>query len=154
MWVKEPSESGSLGEDLPIIGSTPSGAKRRQQTRGRSCDTLCEGVAREAVQRRAHCFGDYCTALRYPSKTLAAALFMFFATLFSTVALGHLIEKRTGNRIGLSEYLAMNAIAGVTHALIGAQPLLVLRPTGPITAITEKLGLIADRFGCATALLT
>ena len=63
------------------------------------------------------------------------------------MALGHLIEKRTNNRIGLSEYLAMNALAGVLHALIGAQPLLVLRPTGPITAITGKLADVADRFG-------
>ena len=30
---------------------------------------------------------------------------MFFATLFSTVALGAIIEKKTGNQIGLSEYL-------------------------------------------------
>jgi len=73
------------------------------------------------------------------SKTLSSAFFMFFATLFSTVALGAIIEKKTGNHMGISEYLAMNALAGMLHALFGAQPLLVLRPTGPITAITGKL---------------
>jgi len=92
------------------------------------------------VQRRATvCGPDWTTALQYASKTLSAAFFMFFATLFSTVALGALIEKRTGYHIGLSEYLAMNSVAGVVHSLFGAQPLLVLRPTGPITAILGKL---------------
>ena len=32
----------------------------------------------------------------------------------------------------------MNSLAGVAHSLPGCQPLLVLRPTGPITAITIK----------------
>ena len=32
----------------------------------------------------------------------------------------------------------MNRVAGITHALFGAQPLLDLRPTGPINAIIEK----------------
>ena len=45
------------------------------------------------------------------------------------------------------------------HAVFGAQPLLVLRPTGPITAITIKLSDIADHLGldffqylCATGI--
>ena len=52
---------------------------------------------------------------------VAAALFMFFATLFSTVALGALIEKKTNNRIGLTEYLTINSIAGMLHALFASQ---------------------------------
>ena len=108
---------------------------------------LCGGVARELRQRGRYCRDDYLTGLRYLSKTLSAALFMFFATLFSTVALGALIEKKTGSRIGLTEYLTANSFAGVAHALFGAQPLLVLRPTGPITAITCKLSETADQLG-------
>ena len=52
-------------------------------------------------------------------------------------------------RIGLSEYLLANSVFGMLHAVFGAQPLLVLRPTGPITAITIKLSDIADRLGLA-----
>lgn len=121
--------------------------RRRPAGRPEPLGGLFQGILFEIRQRRAYCWADYMTALRHPSKTLAAALFMFFATLFSTVALGHLIEKRTKYRMGLSEYLTMNAISGVTHALIGTQPLLVLRPTGPITAITVKLADVADSFG-------
>jgi|EP01046_Picozoa_sp_COSAG06_P040079 hypothetical protein len=118
-------------------------------------------------------------------KTLSSALFMFFATFFSTASLGALIQKATNKRIGLEEYLLMNAIAGMTHALFGcqaslngvldfisacvrpaalffprdlfrlteqsavcagSQPLLVLRPTGPITAICTLLSVYADKF--------
>ena len=89
---------------------------------------------------------DYSQSYRHVSKTLAAALFMLFATLFSTVALGTIIQKVTHDRIGLSEYLLMNSAAGVLHAVLGAQPLLVLRPTGPITAILGKLSDLSDRF--------
>ena len=81
------------------------------------------------------------------SKTLSSTLFMFFATFCSTVALGVVIQKQTHNMIGIEEYLIMNSIAGMVHALFGCQPLLVLRPTGPITAIIGKifeLSLVCD----------
>ena len=108
----------------------------------------CGGGILDDITRRArYCGLDYSNGAIYGSKTLSAALFMLFATMFSTVALGALIESATKKRIGLSEYLIMNSLAGVTHALLGAQPLLVLRPTGPITAITMKLSDTADFFG-------
>ena len=105
---------------------------------------LCGGVADDAKRRARHCGSDYATGIRRWPKALAATLFMCLATLFSTVALGALIQKQTDGRIGLSEYLAMNSLAGMAHALLGAQPLLVLRPTGPITSIVQKLSQLAD----------
>ena len=109
----------------------------------------------------------------HPGRTLSSALFLFFATLFSTVALGAHIQQETNNRIGLSEYLITNSLGGAFHALFGAQPLLILRPTGyahewrilaqspshgmlpcslhlggrPITAIMGKLSSLADSAG-------
>eukprot|EP01063_Lacrimia_lanifica_P028716 TRINITY_DN4241_c0_g3_i1.p1 TRINITY_DN4241_c0_g3~~TRINITY_DN4241_c0_g3_i1.p1 ORF type:complete len:571 (+),score=203.23 TRINITY_DN4241_c0_g3_i1:61-1773(+) len=82
-------------------------------------------------------------------KTLSSALFMFFATFFSTVALGVMVEDKTDGAIGTEEYLLMNSLAGMLHALLGCQPLLVLRPTGPITLIITTLYSIADSFGVA-----
>lgn len=104
------------------------------------------GIVDDVTRRRSFCVKDYTTGIRHASKTLSAALFMLFATLFSTVALGALVEHETDSRIGLSEYLLMNCVAGVAHSLLGCQPLLVLRPTGPITAITIKLSKLADEF--------
>ena len=106
----------------------------------------CGGVLDDCSRRARYAGADYLNGLRYGSKTLSASLFMMFATLFSTVALGALVENATHKRIGLSEYLLANSLAGMAHALLGVQPLLVLRPTGPITAITIKLSAAADHF--------
>ena len=73
------------------------------------------GVADDFRRRSHFCLPDYANGLIYWSKTLSAGLFILFATLFSTIALGALVEKETDQRIGLSEYLLMNSIAGVAH---------------------------------------
>eukprot|EP01050_Picozoa_sp_SAG11_P008119 SAG11_NODE_700_length_7673_cov_7.359255_2_plen_424_part_00 len=105
---------------------------------------FCGGVA-DDYRRRCPKFGKEIRQV-FHRKTLSAALFMFFATFFSTASLGALIQKTTNRRIGLEEYLLMNSIAGMTHALFGCQPLLVLRPTGPITLIITMICKYADRF--------
>ena len=102
------------------------------------------GVSDELRRQLVLCGTDLYAAQRHPSKTLSSALFLFFATLFSTVALGAHIQQETSNRVGLSEYLLANSLGGAFHALFGAQPLLILRPTGPITAIMGKLSILAD----------
>ncbi|CAE7662852.1 Slc4a1 [Symbiodinium necroappetens] len=79
------------------------------------------------------------TSDAFTSKTISSALFMFFATFTSTLALGEHITESTNGLIGLNEYLMMNSLAGMAHSVLGCQPLLVLRPTGPITLLFEKL---------------
>jgi hypothetical protein len=69
---------------------------------------LLGSVKEEFAARSKHCSADYNTAYVWASKTLSASLFMFFATLFSTVALGAHLQLATDNRIGLSEYLVMS----------------------------------------------
>ena len=64
-----------------------------------------DGAIAELRERYKLCSLDLDSARRYPSKTISSALFLFFATLFSTVALGAHIQQETANRIGLSEYL-------------------------------------------------
>ena len=109
------------------------------------CDGGLFGGVIDDYRRRLPNYGKDITQ-GFSKKTLSSALFMFFATFFSTASLGALIQKTTNKRIGLEEYLLMNAIAGMTHALFGCQPLLVLRPTGPITAICTLLSVYADKF--------
>ena len=99
----------------PIIKSDPLEGFRRYPY-------VCGGVLDDFRRRARHCGDDYTTAFRHWSKTLSSALFMFFATLFSTVALGAHLQLATDNRIGLSEYLVMNSVAGVLPSPLGAQP--------------------------------
>eukprot|EP00947_MAST-08B_sp_MAST-8B-sp1_P006582 g6582.t1 len=105
---------------------------------------VCGGILRDYRKRLPLYWSDIRDA--FDRKTLSSALFMFWATFLSTVALGVHVADKTNNRIGITEYLMTNSIAGMVHALVGGQPLLILRPTGPITEIIIKLSDLADTF--------
>ena len=108
-----------------------------------------------------HFASDYTDA--FTLKTISSALYMFFATFASTVALGVVIQRNTKANfhhppgfgqctvdnynsvtddsctpayLGVTEYVLMNSIAGMLHSVVGCQPLLVLRPTGYRTHFT------------------
>ena len=102
------------------------------------------GVADDYRRRLPHYISDLRDGLTL--KTISSSLFMFFATFFSTVALGVIIQDNTDQKIGTEEYLIMNSVAGMLHALFGCQPMLVLRPTGPITAIITTLYSLSKTF--------
>lgn len=73
---------------------------------------------------------------------------MFFATIFSTIALGaHLSEVgEYGEYIGVGEFLVMNSISGLYFSVLSCQPLMILRPTGPITLIIENIIIISEKY--------
>ncbi|KAL9180929.1 hypothetical protein ACHAXT_009734 [Thalassiosira profunda] len=79
-------------------------------------------------------------------KTKSASLFMFCATFASTVALGEVAFRETEGRVGISEYLMLQSVAGMAHSLFSACPMPILRPTGPITAF------MGDLFGLSSYL--
>lgn len=105
---------------------------------------FCGALANDYRRRSQFWRSDWITDA-FTSKTISAALFMFFATFTSTLALGEHIKESTNGLMGLNEYLMMNSAAGMLHSIIGCQPLLVLRPTGPITLLFEKLLTFADQ---------
>jgi hypothetical protein len=137
----------------------PSGSRNHQgEARSGSGDEglvrfpgIFGGVLDDYKRRLPWMRSDFADALT--RKTISSALFMFFATFASTVALGVVIKRNTkcgdvefftdcpegGSYLGVTEYLLVNSLAGMLHALLGCQPLLVLRPTGPITAFVSLL---------------
>eukprot|EP00927_Polykrikos_kofoidii_P057654 TRINITY_DN51809_c0_g1_i1.p1 TRINITY_DN51809_c0_g1~~TRINITY_DN51809_c0_g1_i1.p1 ORF type:complete len:571 (+),score=54.40 TRINITY_DN51809_c0_g1_i1:111-1823(+) len=100
------------------------------------------GVRDDYFRRSKHYFSDWTDAVSM--KTLSASLFMFVATFTSTLALGNHISHATKGKIGITEYLLMNGFGGVLYSIISCQPLVVLRPTGPITLVIEKLYLLSQ----------
>jgi len=72
-------------------------------------------------------------------KTKSASLFMFCATMTSTVALGEVAYRETDAYVGITEYLMLQGVSGVLHTLFSACPMPILRPTGPITAFMIDL---------------
>lgn len=101
------------------------------------------GVFDDYQRRARHCLSDYTDG--WHSKTISAAIFMFFATFSSTVALGELARRQTNGHIGVTEYLLLQSGAGLLHALFSSQPLLILRPTGPITVFVVELYTLSQK---------
>ncbi len=106
---------------------------------------FCGGVVRDFRRRFAHYRTDWTDGLH--PRTLSAGMFMFFATFFSTLALGEFIGSETEDHIGVTEYLLMNSVAGIVFSLVGAQPFVVLRPTGPITMLITQIYGVASGVG-------
>lgn len=95
------------------------------------------GVVDDIRRRGKHYVSDWTDGICW--KTPAGALYMFFATFASTVALGELARSQTDGHIGVTEYLMLQSVSGITHTLVAGQPLLILRPTGPITVFVTEL---------------
>jgi hypothetical protein len=107
------------------------------------------GVLEEYERRCPHILSsDYYDFFKAPSKSVSASIFMFFATIFSTIALGaHLSEVGAyGEYIGVGEYLVMNSLSGLYFSVLSCQPLMILRPTGPITLIIENIIIISEKY--------
>ena len=92
---------------------------------------VCGGIMDDYKRRLPHYASDI--SMGWTRKTISSALFMFFATFASTVALGVVIKRNTkcdsdmaaagfcadedgSSYLGVTEYLAMNSVAGMLHA--------------------------------------
>ena len=64
---------------------------------------------------------------------------MFMALWFTEVALAESAREDTNGAIGVTEFLLVNCAAGVVQSLLGPQPLVVLRPTGPAVLVTVQI---------------
>lgn len=102
----------------------------------------CGGVTDDAKRRSRHCWSDWADSFRSvedASKTFSSALFMFMALFFVEVALAEAARDQTDNAVGVTEFMLLISLSGIVQSLVGAQPLVVLRPTGPIVLTTVSL---------------
>jgi hypothetical protein len=160
------SSSSSSSKGLPLYDGQGQGHGQEGEGEGegqegfRRIGCVCGGVLDDFRRRARHLSSDVTDSLS--PKALSAAAFMFLATVLSTIALGAHLQGASnsnsnssssigggggGPRLGVSEYLLMNGLSGAFFALTSPQPLLVLRPTGPITLILENLMEVSARFG-------
>eukprot|EP00808_Paulinella_micropora_P001527 g66152.t1 len=111
----------------------------------RTSGQLFGGVIEDMRRRREHFVSDFTEAFKAPRKVLASSLFMFFGTWSSTVALGELVRRQTDGQVGVTEYLLLQGCCGILHALFSSQPLLIVRPTGPVSVFVIQLSLLSAR---------
>ena len=72
---------------------------------------------------------------------------MFFACLAPGIAFGAAVDTATSGQMGVVEYLLAQGITGIIFALVSGQPLIILRPTGPITLFITSLHLMSGSLG-------
>ena len=108
---------------------------------------FCGGVA-DDVRRRARHYGsdwhDPFRSLDDGLKTISSAVNLFMALFFVQVALAEAFNDGTNGAVGVTEVLLLIAVSGVVQTLVGVQPLIVLRPTGPIVLLTIVLYDLSD----------
>ena len=112
----------------------------RALSRKDSC--VCGGVADDYERRAKHCRSDWtgpCASWQDARVNGSAGVFYFVALWFSIVSLAEVAREDTESAVGVKEFLLLTAGAGVVQSLAGPQPLLVLRPTGPVVLILVQL---------------
>lgn len=98
--------------------------------------SIFKGLCNDVKRKLPFYISDFKDGLN--AKTVASAVFMFFAVLAPSIILGGILGESTNNRIGVIETLLGNAFVGIVYALFSGQPLSILGLTGPVL-IYEKI---------------
>lgn len=143
-------------DNNPIFA--PSGAPtdvktRKQNTRtSKGSDGLersgkfCGGIRNDLKRRIPHYASDWTDGFK-SIKVVTAALYMFCGCLAPGIAFGASMDIWTGGEIGVVEYLVTQSVSGIIFAIICGQPLVILRPTGPITLFLTELFTLSKTLG-------
>lgn len=106
------------------------------------------GGIRDDIQRRLPWYSsDWVDGAQGGIKTFSASLYMFFGCLAPGIAFGAFFDQHSDGQSGVVEYLVTQSISGIIFAIISGQPLVILRPTGPITVFISQLYSISTSMG-------
>ncbi|KAL2622224.1 hypothetical protein R1flu_002429 [Riccia fluitans] len=96
-----------------------------------------KAILDDAKRRYKYYLSDFTDGLQ--PKAAASTFFLYFACLTPCLAFGGLMATVTGNSIGVVESLIGTSVSGVLYALLSAQPLTLLGPTGIMVIFTGLL---------------
>mmetsp|Transcript_23960 Transcript_23960/g.43413 ORF Transcript_23960/g.43413 Transcript_23960/m.43413 type:complete len:548 (-) Transcript_23960:117-1760(-) len=105
------------------------------------------GIRADIARRLPWYKSDWVDGAKGGLKTLTASLYMFFACLAPGIAFGAFFDQHSGGQSGVVEYLVTQSVSGIIFAIISGQPLVILRPTGPITVFISQLYSISTSLG-------
>lgn len=109
--------------------------------------SFCGGIRNDISRRLPWYWSDWTDGIRGGTKTITATFFMFFGCLAPGIAFGAYFDQVSGGKSGVVEYLITQGVSGVIFAIISGQPLVILRPTGPITVFISQLYMISETVG-------
>jgi len=102
------------------------------------------GLRNDIARRLPWYWSDWTDGAHGGIKTFTATLYMFFGCLAPAIAFGSFLDEHTDAETGVVEYLVTQGVSGVLFAIFSGQPLIILRPTGPITVFLSQLYNICD----------
>ena len=95
------------------------------------------GMINDLKRRSKHWKSDITDG--FNSQSLAAAVFIYFASLSGAIAFGGLLGEKTNNLIGISETLVLSSLSALIFSLFSGMPLIITGVTGPLLLYDESL---------------
>lgn len=92
-------------------------------------------------------FRDGFVGNRTLSKTVSTTLFLYFACILPSIALGVLNDSNTDGQINVQKVIYSQTIGGLFFALFGGQPMVILLTTAPLALYTKVIKNISDDLG-------
>lgn len=80
-------------------------------------------------------------------RCLSTVVWIATTTFIPALSIGLSMQSNSSRRMTHMDFLLSEAFCGITFALIGGQPLLILRVSGPVKAFLNVLRLFADSIG-------
>ncbi|XP_022650740.1 sodium bicarbonate transporter-like protein 11 isoform X3 [Varroa destructor] len=120
-------------------------ARRRRK---RKC-IIGQGLYDDIRRRLAHYVSDYIDGVvghRTIYKTVSTIFFLYFACLLPTIAFGALNDTNTAGKIDVRKSIISQTIGGLTFALFGGQPLVILMTTAPLSLYIKVIYNICEDF--------
>lgn len=122
------------------VKDTENGAAKAANEDGLVWSGKFAGGIRADISRRLRWYrSDWVDGIFGGTKIFTAGLYMFFACLAPGIAFGAYFDQHSGGKSGVVEYLVTQSVSGVIFAIFSGQPLVILRPTGPITVFISQL---------------
>lgn len=111
-----------------------------------------KGLLDDFVNRARHYPSDFRDAFLGPpktiQKTIATIWFLYFGILLPTIAFSALNTTQTGGHMGdLRKAIIGQAIGGLTFALLGGQPLVIIMTTAPLCLYTKVINKMCVDYG-------
>lgn len=125
----------------------PQGARRKREAR--RCP-IAQGLNDDLRRRLSHYVSDYIDGVvghRTIYKTISTIFFLYFACLLPTIAFGALNDTNTKGKIGdVRKCIISQTIGGLSFALFGGQPLVILMTTAPLSLYIKVIYNICEDF--------
>lgn len=110
---------------------------------------FAQGLCDDLHRRLSHYVSDYIDGVvghRTIYKTISTIFFLYFACILPTIAFGALNDNNTKGKIDVRKCIISQTIGGLSFAIFGGQPLVILMTTAPLSLYIKVIYNICEDF--------